>query len=63
MTRQNTTATICALDPLPVVLELMGALAISVLGEHTDDAGLCAMCGSVWPCERVVLAASNLAVI
>ena len=63
MSRQNTTATSCASDPLLVVPELMGAPAISVLGECTDDAGLCAMCGSAWPCEHVVLAASNLVVI
>ncbi|MGH4017402.1 MAG: hypothetical protein ACRDSL_26445 [Pseudonocardiaceae bacterium] len=39
MTRQNTTETIPVRDPLPVALELMGALATSVLGEHTDEAG------------------------
>jgi hypothetical protein len=43
MTRQNTTETISVRDPLPVTLELTGALATSVLGEHIDQAGLCAM--------------------
>lgn len=50
------TGTIPVRDPLPVVLELMRTLAISVLGEHTDKAGLYVVCGSAWPCERVVLA-------
>lgn len=40
-----------------------GVLATSVLGEHTDEAGRCVVCGSAWPGERVVLAAHNLAVI
>jgi hypothetical protein len=47
MTRQNATGTIPVRDPLAVVLELMQALAISVLDEHTDEAGLCVTCG--WP--------------
>jgi len=56
MSRQNTTATISVGDRLPVTLELMGALATSVLGEHTDKIGWCVVSGSAWPCERVVLA-------
>lgn len=27
-----------------------------VMNEHTNDHDLCAVCGSAWPCERVVLA-------
>lgn len=63
MTRRNATGMIPVGDPLSVVLELMRALAISVLDEHTDEAGLCVKCGSAWPCERVVIATHNLAVI
>lgn len=63
MTSHKATEPIPVPDPLPVVLELMGALATSVLGEHTNEAGLCVVCGSAWPCERVVLAEHNLAMI
>jgi hypothetical protein len=37
-------------------------LATAVMHEHHDDHGLCVICGSAWPCERVVLADHNLAV-
>jgi hypothetical protein len=63
MARQKAAEPIRVLDPLPVTLELMGALAVNVLGEHTDGAGLGVVRGSAWPCERVVLAAHNLALI
>lgn len=36
-------------------------LATFVLNEHTDDRGLCAVCGCAFPCERAVLAEHNLA--
>ncbi|SEF14242.1 hypothetical protein [Jiangella alba] len=26
-----------------------------VLNEHADDAGLCAVCGSAWPCDATLL--------
>jgi hypothetical protein len=42
---------------------IKGVLATSVLGEHTDEAGRCVVGGSTWPCELVVLAAHNLALI
>jgi hypothetical protein len=45
MTRRNARGMIPVRDPLPVVVELMRALAISVLDEHTDEAGLCVKCG------------------
>jgi hypothetical protein len=63
LTSHKATQTIPVLDPLPVVLELMGELAASVLNEHIDETGLCVVCGSAWPCERVVLAEHNLAMI
>jgi hypothetical protein len=31
------------------------------LNEHVNHAGRCAVCHSVWPCERVRLADTNLA--
>ncbi|MGH4021373.1 MAG: hypothetical protein ACRDT0_19520 [Pseudonocardiaceae bacterium] len=41
----------------------MRALATDVLNKHTDEANLCVVCGSAWPCERVVLAEHNPAAI
>jgi len=49
MTRQNTTEMSCALDPLPISLDLMGALVTGVLSEHTDRVGLCVECGPASP--------------
>jgi len=63
MTRQYMTGTIYVDDLLRVMLDLLRALAMSVLEEHTDEADLCAVCGSAWPCEYVVVATHNLAVI
>jgi hypothetical protein len=45
MTRRNARGMIPVHDPLPLMLELMRALAISVLDDHTDEAGLCVKCG------------------
>ncbi|HEX5401281.1 MAG TPA: hypothetical protein VFX16_03155 [Pseudonocardiaceae bacterium] len=36
-------------------------LATRTINEHVDDHGLCAACGSSWPCEFAVLADHNLA--
>lgn len=63
MTSQTATEPIPVLDSLPVTLELMRALATDVLNKHTDEANLCVVCGSAWPCERVVLAEHNPAAI
>jgi hypothetical protein len=35
-------------------------LATGVINEHVDDRGLCAVCGSAFPCELAVLAEHNL---
>jgi hypothetical protein len=40
-------------------LASLASLAVTVLNEHTNAAGLCAVCGCRWPCERVVLAEHN----
>jgi hypothetical protein len=45
----------------PEVMQLL-RLATTVIGEHVDEQGLCAVCGSAWPCEWAVLAEHNLAV-
>jgi hypothetical protein len=36
-------------------------LATMVLGQHTNDHGLCAVCGCAFPCSLAVLAEHNLA--
>jgi hypothetical protein len=42
-------------------VDKLRAHATRILNEHQDDRGLCAICGSAWPCESVVLADHNLA--
>jgi hypothetical protein len=44
------------------ILDRLSALASTVMNTHGNDADLCAVCGSAWPCESVVLADHNLAV-
>lgn len=44
-------------------LVALSTRAADVLNEHVSDAGLCAVCGSAWPCDRVRLAEHNLAVL
>jgi hypothetical protein len=43
--------------------ELVCSIATTVLNEHVNDANLRAICGSAWPCERVLLADHNLTVL
>jgi hypothetical protein len=38
-------------------------LATVVMNEHKNDGGLCVVCGSAWPCERVLFADHNLELI
>jgi len=35
--------------------------ATSVTNEHVNNQGLCAICGSAWPCERALVTEHNLA--
>lgn len=39
--------------------EALASLAVTVLNEHINAAGLCAVCGCGWPCELVLLADYN----
>nr|MBA3338380.1 hypothetical protein [Geodermatophilaceae bacterium] len=41
-------------------LQALRALATRAVNDHVDDLGLCAVCGSAFPCERAVLAEHNL---
>jgi len=44
-------------------LDLLRGNATAVMNEHVNDAGLCAICGAAWPCERVLLAEHNLVLL
>jgi len=48
--------------PMPEFEALRG-LATRVINEHVDDDGLCAVCGSAFPCERAALAEHNLGLV
>lgn len=63
MTSQETIGVVAVLDPLSSPFDRLACLATTVLGNHQDDAGLCAVCGSAWPCALVTLAEHNLAVL
>jgi hypothetical protein len=41
---------------LPAPLAALLATARREIDAHTDDHGLCAICGSAYPCERATLA-------
>lgn len=62
MTRQKTLTPDGALDPLPV-LDRLGELAVEVFAHHLNSAEYCVICGTGWPCQQVVLADHNLAVL
>lgn len=51
------------LDDLVSEFIKLAELATRVMNEHTNDRDLCAVCGSAWPCERVVLAEHNLSIV
>jgi len=52
-----------AVRPVLSALAALSSLAVAVLNEHTNDADLCAVSGSAWTCEPVVLADHNLAAL
>jgi hypothetical protein len=62
MTRQKTLMLVGALDPLPV-LNRLTEIAVAVFDTHQSHAACCVVCGANWPCEQVVLAHHNLAVL
>ena len=57
------TATFPTVDRYPSEFAHLCAVATREINEHVSDDGLCVICGSVWPCERAVLAEHNLAVL
>jgi len=44
-------------------VERLAHLATAVLNEHVNDSGLCAVCGSAFPCKSAVLAEHNVALL
>lgn len=63
MEHEGTATAVADHEPLSTELERLRGLATVVLNEHHHDQGLCVICGSAWPCERVQLAEHNLAVL
>lgn len=48
------------IDRFPLKLAQLISTTASVINEHVNDQGLYAICGSVRPCERAVVAEHNL---
>jgi hypothetical protein len=63
MSSQNPTGVVPTVDSDITILDRLSALASTVMNTHGNDADLCAVCGSAWPCDSVVLADHNLAVL
>lgn len=65
-TTQTTTAPLPSLSPEGVgdvsvaALQRLRATAIREITSHINDAGLCAVCGSAFPCQQAVVAENNL---
>ena len=47
--------------PLDTEIEKLAQLASIVINQHTNHHGVCAICGSAFPCDRAILAEHNLA--
>ena len=52
-----------AVDSLTAELRRLAQLATTVLNEHVNHEGLCAVCGCAFPCEAAVLAEHNTALL
>ncbi|KWX00948.1 hypothetical protein TH66_05305 [Carbonactinospora thermoautotrophica] len=61
MSSRQTVTTVPVTHSQPSALDLLRSTATVVLNEHVNAYGLCAVCGSAFPCERAVLAEHNLA--
>jgi hypothetical protein len=46
--------------PLPPALQTLRLTATVVINQHINAGGLCAVCGSAFPCERAQLADTAL---
>jgi len=54
--------TLLETETLDSQIERLARRACSVINEHTNQGGVCAVCGSAFPCDLAVLAEHNLAV-
>jgi len=59
----GTEAGLYPIESVQAELEYLAQLATVVLNEHTNRAGLCATCGTTFPCDSAVLAEHNLALL
>ena len=50
-------------ESIQAELEHLAQLATVVLNEHMNQAGLCAVCGTAFPCDSAVLAEHNIALL
>lgn len=51
------------LESMEAELEHLEQLATVVLNEHTDQAGLCAICGAAFPCDSAILVERHVALL
>ncbi len=63
MANRKVIESLSGINSLSIALEQIGTLATAVLREHAAEAGRCVVCQSAWPCESVVLAEHNLAMV
>jgi len=50
-------------DDVQAEIEHLSRMAAVVLNEHANDRGLCAVCGSAFPCQSAVLAEHNVGLL
>jgi len=59
----GTATTLYSIESVQAEIENLASLATAVLDEHTNRAGLCAVCGDDFPCGSAILADHNLALL
>jgi hypothetical protein len=59
----GTATTLYPVESVQAEIENLAHLATAVLNEHTSEAGLCAVCGTGFPCDSAILADHNLALL
>lgn len=59
----GTAATLYPVESVQAEIENLAHLAMVVLNEHASEAGLCAVCGTAFPCDSAILADHNLALL
>jgi len=59
----GTDAGLYPIESIQAELENLARLATIVLNEHTNQAGLCAVCDTAFPCDPAILAEHNVALL